>query len=293
MTTKSTALAVVEAGGLTPAQVNLIRDTVARGATDDELRMFLYQCQRLQLDPMLRQVHFVKRPQEIDGQWKSVGTMLVGIDGMRLAARRTGELTALHGPFWCGPDGQWLDAWLAEDPPTAARVGVDRAGLTDTVWAVARYATYCQLRRDGTPTRTWERMPDLMLAKAAEAMALRRAFPDALSGVHVEEELPEADADGPAPDMAAPTSLADRARAAAEALEAPPDSLAPDESPADGGPTLSELRAQLEAHGATAGDLRRWIGEAVGDKPGHDWTDADREAVRRRLAEALAGGDAV
>ena len=41
-----------------------------------------------------------------------------------------------------------------------------------------------------------------------------------------------------------------------------------------------------------AADLRRWIAEAVGDKPSGGWTDADREAVRRRLAEALAGGDA-
>ena len=293
MATAETGLTPVDTG-LTPAQVDLIRDTVAKGATDDELRMFLYQCQRLQLDPMLRQVHWVKRPQEVDGQWKSVGTMIIGIDGMRLAARRTGELRGLHGPQWCGPDGQWADAWLADDPPAAARVGVERAGLTGPVWAVARYATYCQLRRDGTPNRTWAKMPDLMLAKAAEAMALRRAFPDALSGVHVDEELPVplAATTPEASDGSAPASLADRARAAAEALEAPPDSLAPDAGPADNGPTLSELRAQLEAHGATAADLRRWIAEAVGDKPSGGWTDADRAAVRRRLAEALAGGDA-
>ena len=291
------------APGLTREQVDLIRDTVARGATDDELRMFLYQCQRLGMDPMLRQVHWVKRPQEIDGQWKSVGTMLIGIDGMRLAARRTGELTAVLGPQWCGPDGQWVDVWLAEGPPAAARVGVNRTGMTETIWGVARWETYCQRKRDGTPTRTWERMPDLMLAKSAEAMALRRAFPDALSGVHADEELPLPAADdvpeGTAP---APASLADRVARTTEALavppadppppptEAPPAAPAPAPAPApSSGPTLRELTGRLEAAGWDAARITSEVKSVVGNLPSTQWTRDDTGRVRRHLAALVDG----
>ena len=88
-----------------------------------------------------------------------------------------------------------------------------------------------------------------------------------------------------------------RAAPAAEA-DAPPPDDPPGEAPAPPtaapaeesatGPTLTELRTRLEEQGATAADLRRWIADAVGEKPGNAWTDGDREAVRRRLAEALA-----
>lgn len=301
------------APGLTREQVDLIRDTVARGATDDELRMFLYQCQRLGMDPMLRQVHWVKRPQEIDGQWKSVGTMLIGIDGLRLAARRTGELTAVLGPQWCGPDGQWVDVWLAEGPPAAARVGVNRTGMTETIWGVARWETYCQRKRDGTPARTWERMPDLMLAKSAEAMALRRAFPDALSGVHADEELPLPAADdgpeGPAPDPA-PATLADRVARTAEALaapttDAPPPPTAPPPAPSGPpaaspkdakwppavppGPTLRELTGRLEAAGWDAARITSELKSVVGNLPSTQWTREDTGRVRRHLAGLVDG----
>ena len=76
---------------LTRDQVELVKRTVAKGATDDELKLFLYQAERTRLDPLSRQIHFVKR----GGQ----GTIQTGIDGLRVVADRKG-LAGIDDPVY-------------------------------------------------------------------------------------------------------------------------------------------------------------------------------------------------
>jgi phage recombination protein Bet len=188
----------------------LLKDQLNPDLSDGELALFAEVCQRVNLDPFARQIYAVKR---WNNQLKrKVMTVQTSIDGFRLVAQRTGEYAGQRGPFWCGSDGEWLAdpkgnprAWLADEPPAAAMVGTLRRGFAEPLWSIARFNAYAQRNKDGALTQMWSfpaGLGDLMIGKCAEALSLRRAFPQELSGLYTAEEMAQADS---APPSTTPT----------------------------------------------------------------------------------------
>lgn len=150
--------------------------------SDADLLLFLYVAKRTGLDPLTKQIYAVFRWDSRQG--KEVMAIQAGIDGYRLVAQRTGAYAGQD-------DAKFLPEDESTTFPTKATVTVykvingTRVGFT----ASARWSEYAPTNAKGEVEFMWRKMPYTMLAKVAEALALRKGFPNELSGVYAEEEM--------------------------------------------------------------------------------------------------------
>ena len=167
---------------LSEEKINLLKKTICKGATDDQFTLFLHACNRCGLDPFMKQIYAVMRNSKEGVQM----TIQTSIDGYRLIAERTGKYAPGREPTYVYTEKKELES----------ATSYIKKQTTDGSWheisASAYYDEYVQKFND-KPSNFWAKMPHLMLAKCAEALALRKAFPAELSGVYTEDEMAQAD----------------------------------------------------------------------------------------------------
>jgi phage recombination protein Bet len=154
-------------------QIELIKKQIAPNANNNELKLFLYQAQRTGLDPLTRQIYCIHRGGKM--------TIQTSIDGFRVIAERSGEYAGQDEPIYTEENGKLISCKITVykfrgDVRYPASVGV------------AYLLEYAQT------TPIWNKMPRVMLAKVAEALALRKAFPQDLSGLYTSDEMADAPA---------------------------------------------------------------------------------------------------
>lgn len=184
----------------TPVQRAALEHIGIADAPPADQQVFMHVCQRTGLDPFARQIYMIPRREGPSQNAKIKWTIQASIDGLRAKAEERPQYRGQIGPQWCGDDGVWCDVWVSSRPPAAARVGILRDDFHEPVWGVAMYREYVQTttwNNETKPTRMWQQKAAHMTAKCAEALALRRAFPEQLSGVYTDDELGHLD--NPAP----------------------------------------------------------------------------------------------
>lgn len=168
-------------------QIKLIQSQVAPQATENELALFLYQAKRTGLDPLTRQIYCIHRNIKTpEGNWIKKMTIQTSIDGFRVIAERSGDYAGQDEPIFI-EDNTGL---------VSCKITVYRfRGETryPAAVGVAYWSEYFQADKVGAPSGLWKKMPHCMLAKVAEALALRKAYPQDLSGLYTSDEMSQSD----------------------------------------------------------------------------------------------------
>lgn len=269
--------AIVEAAGLVFTHTYGDRKGQREPAPRPVVEQFLSLARRSGLDPLAGQIYCIGRLSQGRVDW----SIQTGIDGFRLVAERSGKYAGQDGAEWMTSKGEWVEAFIPSlhgANPLAARVKVYRSDWPRPAVGVAEWGAYAQTKANGELNSMWTRQGAGQLAKCAEALAIRKAFPQDLSGLYTTDEI-----DGRIEVMSAPPSGRDwvaeiEACTTHEEIE---DVL--DQADDAGELTTAIRAAALTSHG----NLRR---DPVGDVEAADDEEAavEDEAEIARLRAKLA-----
>ena len=153
-----------------------------------ELAWFLRVANTVGLDPLRKQIYFIRRQ-----GWPTFQT---GIDGFRCTAHATQSFAGLDEVAFNGSDSQYDCIMMGHVRPITASCTVYKLvqGHRVPFTATAGWDEYYP--GDGPIGTMWRKMPYGQLGKCAESKALRMAFPDNLSGLYTDVEMEQSDARG-------------------------------------------------------------------------------------------------
>lgn len=181
---------------LTDAElINVLQRSVYPGASLDMIGLVLEWCRASKKDPLKKPVHIVPMYDKRAKQMRDV--LMPSIADYRIDATRTGQYagmdSAVFGPILETTLGEGDDQITVRHPEwcevTVYRMN-SGARCPFPSGRVYWLETYATKRNDSTaPNAMWRKRIVGQLEKCAEALALRRAFPEALGGTNTAEEM--------------------------------------------------------------------------------------------------------
>lgn len=275
----------------------ILRQLGIEDATDGDLDLFFHYCRSTGLDPFRRQIYMIGRNTKVtewvDGpggrrkveRYVTKYTIQIGVDGYRQIVREISqardENVQLKGPWFTGAsdfhitdDGEvvqhWRKVWPGPQPPHAARFVVVRNG--EEFEGIAHFAEYVQTGYGDEPNSMWRKMSRNQIAKCAETLAYRRAFPDRMSGLIIEDAAQPTVIDGetgevisggqPTPRQRSPRVTEDEIFAEEVPIPEPAEQAQPAESNIGG-----EISTPNVASESPAGDVAGDQGNGAPDDP--------------------------
>lgn len=148
-----------------PKVIETIKKTVAQGADEVELAMFLEFCKSSGLNPFKREAWCIKAGNRLQ--------IMTGLNGYLKIANK-------HQQF----DGMEVEILEEGGRPSKAIAKVYRKDRRIPSTGIALMREY------GKDTPLWKQMPSVMLGKVAKCIAIREAFPLETEGTYAEEEMP-------------------------------------------------------------------------------------------------------
>jgi phage recombination protein Bet len=243
-------------------QIDTLKRTVAKGASDADLALFLEFCRARSLDPFTKQVH-----------WTQQG-IICGIDGFRAIADRTGAYVPGPTTYETDEKGALVAAHVTVRKHVAGQ------------WFDICESAYLSEYQGRSPI--WRDKPRVMLAKCAESRALRRAFPSQLSGMYAPEEMDRAAEPRdvtPAP-VAAPAQPVSR-RSGQPSAPVPVVAAPPAPAPAEVIATATVIVEQAEEHDAATGEVAQSFAcRSILEATGAATSTSDLDAVARKTNAA-------
>lgn len=181
---------------ITRGQIDLIKRTIFINATDDEMRLFFYECRRRGVHPLDRLIYPVARK---DKEGNRHVAFQMGIDYLRAAGEETGryvgQKSMQYGPLIkqriINEEGKDEEISVPEWAEAIVLRKDSETGITVEIPHHIMWKEYYPGQKLG---HMWRKMPHNQLAKCAEAGALRKAFPRKLGGLYINEEMEQAEA---------------------------------------------------------------------------------------------------
>lgn len=202
----------------TRERVDLLKRTVCpQGIGDDEFRLFLEQCKRSGLDPLLKEAFCVPRKAKTaNGSWVTKHEFQPSEAGMLARAESFPDFRGISAAAVYSEDDITIDAGMGEVSHKFSP-GKKRGSLVGA-WALLRrqgrepIVAWLDIGGYRQSSPLWNNIPSTMIEKCARVAVLRKAYPSAFGGLYVSEEMPPPEteslprASAPPPAMAASRS---------------------------------------------------------------------------------------